>query len=325
MESLEDKTQLIKFLAEEGIKNYVCGPLGRGGLLMNLNSDDKTGDPITCFHMLVGKNDASTLTSLARGEEGRNALLTPDDIVNYNLLHLASSCGHIEVVESLLQICPQSLTKKNGDGNYPIHISAMKGHKDIFTSLLRHGREQNFGGDEGLGGLFVKRSCKENCAQLTALDCWIIQSFQEWTELAPSMRQSLAGFPLLQTTIRTAHFLAIRRALKSLTATFDCANTRDSLGRLPLHVAAEHGLKWCDVKEILHSNPHAIEESDRVTNLPPFALAAAANLHTKDLTCIFVLLRRNPEPLISTRRAYQSTSRRKRSSSSRRRKRRRCM
>ncbi len=312
MESLEDKTQLIKFLAEEGIKHSICGPNGRGGLLMNLNSDDKTQDPITCFHMLVGKNDASALASLARVDKG-TPLLTPDDIVNYNLLHLASSCGFIKVVECLLNICPHSLIQKNGDGNYPIHISAMKGHKDIFTLLMQRGIEQNFGGREGLGGLFVRRSCRENCAQLTALDCWIIQSFQEWTKFAPSIKHLLQDFPLIQTTIRTAHFLAMRRAIKSLIESFDCARTRDGRGKLPLHVAAAHGLKWGDgFKEILESNPHAVEERDNMTNLPPFALAAAASEHTKDLTCIFVLLRQNPEPVIDVCRTYKSTSRRRR-------------
>lgn len=297
MYSSEDRTQLIQLLAAEGMKNDVCGPSGRGGLLLNLNEDqDIVNDPVTCFHMLVGKNDVSTLKALAEMEP---PLLRPEDVVQYNLLHLASSCGHIEVVKCLLRTNPHSLAFKNFDGNYPIHISAMKGHTEVFKLLLQRGRSLNFGGEEGFGGLFVKRSCKDNRAKLTALDSWIIQSPREWDRIAPSLRQTFVGFPLLQRTICSSHFLSRRFAIKSLILHFDCTTTRDHEDKLPLHVAAERGLKWTEgLKEILESNLSALKENDRQTNLPPFILAATANnSYTQDLSSIFELLRHNPESI----------------------------
>ena len=51
--------------------------------------------------------------------------------------------------------------------------------------------------------------------------------------------------------------------------------TRDHQDRLPLHVAANIGLKWEDgMGDILHCHGEAIIEHDPVTSLTPLVLAA---------------------------------------------------
>jgi hypothetical protein len=67
--------------------------------------------------------------------------------------------------------------------------------------------------------------------------------------------------------------------------------------RLPLHLACEHALAWGrGLHSIVKANVLAMDEHDPVTNLPPFALAAA---NAKcDLGSIYMLLRYNPSAII---------------------------
>lgn len=74
---------------------------------------------------------------------------------------------------------------------------------------------------------------------------------------------------------------------------------RDAADRLPLHSAAESGLKWnCGLQSILECNPAALVETDKKTGgLHPFMLAAyepKCSGETSDLITVFKLLRMNP-------------------------------
>ncbi len=74
----------------------------------------------------------------------------------------------------------------------------------------------------------------------------------------------------------------------------ECLSVKDSRGRLPIHIASENGMAWCDgMHSLVKANLPVIKTPDEVTGLFPFALAAAGD--SKDLQSIFELLRRFPE------------------------------
>jgi len=76
---------------------------------------------------------------------------------------------------------------------------------------------------------------------------------------------------------------------------------RDEKKRLPIHYACELGLSFHGgLEDIVKSNSSALEDTDEVTGLLPFMLAAAA--FTSAHTCvIYQLLRRNPNQIQTLR------------------------
>jgi len=67
----------------------------------------------------------------------------------------------------------------------------------------------------------------------------------------------------------------------------------DDQGRLPMHIAAHSGLKWCEgLEEILKSNYSALEQRDGYTGLLPFQLAAVRSEF--DPTIVYQLLKQRP-------------------------------
>lgn len=72
-------------------------------------------------------------------------------------------------------------------------------------------------------------------------------------------------------------------------------------GRLPLHLACDNGLRWSHGLDLIH-NAHqsALGDTDKVTGLKPFALAAASFKRDHvdyDLNTVFELLHRDPTAL----------------------------
>lgn len=69
-----------------------------------------------------------------------------------------------------------------------------------------------------------------------------------------------------------------------------CVNDQ---GRLPMHIAAHSGLKWCEgLEEILKSNYSALEQRDGFTGMLPFQLAAIGS--EPDPTIVYQLLKHRP-------------------------------
>lgn len=308
----DDRTDLIKLFSTEGINRNVCGPNGRGGLMMHLNDGgDATSiqNRITCFHMLVGKNDVKTLKALASMDP---PLLHPEDVWQLDLISLACCRGYLDVVKCLIELSPESLTKKNGHGNYPIFAAAMKGHEEIFHYILQKGREyQSFGtDDESMGGLFVCRTYNDfpSDAMFTPLDCWVLHKTTKREIFAPKLKKMLHGFPLLQQAMKTSMRYVMKDVLERLLMHFDCGNIKDKNEKYPLHIAVEMGLPWaCGMKSIFQSNRIGLRVVDKITNLPLFALSAArTETLTKgpwgenDLSSIFELLRSNPEAMLNS-------------------------
>ena len=75
----------------------------------------------------------------------------------------------------------------------------------------------------------------------------------------------------------------------------------DKRGRLPIHIAAECGIKWDEeMKDIVDANLFGASEVDALTGLYPFLLAASctgkndSNGNGCDLTSIYQLAKCNP-------------------------------
>ena len=83
----------------------------------------------------------------------------------------------------------------------------------------------------------------------------------------------------------------------------ECATIRDGAGRLPLHIAAELGLRWDDgLCDIINAHYRGLEEPHSVSGLYPFVLAAQAGPGDKDLTTLYRLIRERPRLLIKAKR-----------------------
>jgi len=73
------------------------------------------------------------------------------------------------------------------------------------------------------------------------------------------------------------------------------ARTRGVNSRLPLFTAAARSLKWSYTKQIFTENMPAVYESDELTGLPLFMLAATGP--TSDIESIYSLLKENPSAM----------------------------
>ena len=87
---------------------------------------------------------------------------------------------------------------------------------------------------------------------------------------------------------------------------------KDSSGRLPLHLAIQNGIAWCDgIELLLEKHPDSISSIDPVTKLYPFMLAASLidrkrDSYNESIDSIFRLLQANPSLVgIGIKESYQ--------------------
>ena len=77
-----------------------------------------------------------------------------------------------------------------------------------------------------------------------------------------------------------------------LEGSMNTASIKDGSGRLPLHVACEHGISWNKgLEKLVKANVTALDTYDPVTCLAPFALLAATG---EQLDSVYRLLRQHP-------------------------------
>merc|ERR1712038_1258204 len=104
--------------------------------------------------------------------------------------------------------------------------------------------------------------------------------------------------PILQGVIGVVNRTKLRTIIDTFRHFKPWCSVRDEEGRLPIHSAAEVGLRWNDeMKDIVDANIFAASEVDPTTGLYPFLLAACSSGKdgaTCDLTAIYQLARCNP-------------------------------
>jgi hypothetical protein len=264
--------ELIKLLVAQGGKYNVGGcDRARGGLLVR-DCFDRTP-----LNVLVGNNAIATLRKL---EQSEPPLIVPYDVVENRLFNSVHSAYHVDMVRYLLNVCPESVTAKYQyffEGGLLIQnlcgkVTDTRLVLRVMAILIEEGLRQNVGGEYGIGGLFVSSR-----NELTAADLLVEKQNQSWDVLAPVLRDIIMDVPILHGAIMTktisrsysTHILGILNYVEN------SSTIRDSSGRLPIHVAADQGLIWKYMKDILHANILAATEKDPLSGLPVFALAAA--------------------------------------------------
>jgi hypothetical protein len=113
-------------------------------------------------------------------------------------------------------------------------------------------------------------------------DDWVFLIFNHFEQNVPQFL-----FEIAQTSSRA--FKSLLFLCRPL-----CIRSKDRSGRLLLHHATIHGLKWDHgCKAVLKENTLAVKEQDGTTGLFPFMLAGAGA--STDLSTIYSLLREYPE------------------------------
>jgi len=91
------------------------------------------------IHDAAQQGDLAQVTALL---EGNRQLVSSKDIDGNTPLHLAVMGGHKEV-EALLLAREAGVNAKNNTGDTPLHLAARMGYKDIAVFLLNRGADVN--------------------------------------------------------------------------------------------------------------------------------------------------------------------------------------
>ncbi len=275
---------LINLLVEEGLNYNVGGSDARGGLLVKDNFNH------TPLNFLVSKNAIQTLRQLQNHDPPN---LYPRDVIECQLFSNVHSTFHADMVRFLVRLCPESVSQVFDifDGNFLINymcitVADCRFLLRVIPILVEEGIRQELGGEYGIGGLFVVQ------AGLSCIDLLIDRRRQSWDVLAPIIHNSIGDAPILHGAI-LAHSISISYSthIQSICQYFEnSAQIRDSKGRLPIHLAAEQGLRWKEdnMEDIVKANLPAVKEKDPLSGLPVYALAAVGE--DSSLSTVYELL-----------------------------------
>lgn len=266
--------QLIKLLIEEGLKQNVGGGRNvRGGLVL------KDSYERTPLNALVSNNAINTLRYFQQTDP---PLFIPSDVIDSQLFNSVYSNFHTDMVRYLIRFNPTCLAQVHDafDGNTLINYMCIRLADTgfllrVIPIFIEEGIRQQVGGEYGIGGLFVEH------LGLTAADLLVDRRGLSWNVFTPIIQGAIGNAPILHGAIiarkvsisYTNHIRAICNNIGN------AASRRDSKGRLPIHIAAEKGLRWKDdmMEDIVKTNFNAVRERDPVTGLPIYALAAASD------------------------------------------------
>lgn len=265
----------------------------RGGLLVQSMDKQRTG---LCL-LVVGDDKTDILHYLVHRKP--TPLLTPYDVIQFNLLHRAASdpfhyVDRYPTLNFLIRLSPRALMCRNENGDVPIlflckqpgysydilHLLFLKGFQ---MEELMEGREEEEEEEDGLqldqyedyslkAGFMLEHAYNNSDALFsTCLQKDILPLLTSIGRTDVPILQSLIGIVTIPDILNS-----ILTTLPHLGA---WCHVKDSKGRLPLHVAAQVGWKWDGrMDKVVGENIHATGEVDPITGLFPFLLAAAGSL-----------------------------------------------
>ncbi len=218
-------------------------------------------------------------------------LFEKKDIIDLRMIHSASSTpGLTRAFHFLLNLCPESLCKRDFCNRLPIEFHARFDDREGFHALLKAGiqyypRKLGFlldkNPDTNKTPIEVAMSDEPRHLQLSPGN--IFKMIHD--AIPPS-----ENYPILHDVIRLSpKFFSLFWMHYP-----DAIYLRDKKGRLPLHVALKTTAKWSLplVSLIAVNNPIDRHEKDPVNGLYPFMSAASGR--SNDLNVIYYLLRRDP-------------------------------
>jgi ankyrin repeat protein len=269
----ETSSIYVPLLVEAGIKHGVGGRQGRGGLLV------KGSKKLYALGILARQGNIEVFKKL---EQISPSIFNEDDVLKYELVHLAAFQKEINMVKFLSEYNPSVLyTKTSKGGCLPIHFSQSLG---MVSLLLERAIEAN-PCDDTIGGLFAK-----NDDGKMPIDHILSQHNKEnvWNCISEALSKH-KDVPILHQVIRNAP-LYVDKIIENFPHS---CYLRDWKGRLPVHVALETGMKWSvSLISIIHANSSHLGDIDPVTGFYPFVLAACEP--SSDLRTINHLLHLHP-------------------------------
>jgi hypothetical protein len=273
------RSEIIKLIIEEGIRHDICNDIGvdygncndngngngnengsRGGLLVR--SKDRNRSAL-CL-LVVGDDKTDILQYLV--SRSPTPLLSSQDVIDYQLLHTAAGDpflfkDRVHTLRFLIDLCPTSFKYRNDAGDLPIHhLCKQPGYS---TEML-----QMFLNEGVANGVYLEKDGKGRP---------LLQCCMEEHVLPLLKSLEYDNVPILQDVIGVVSSEKLRIIIDTLEFFKPWCSVRDKERRLPLHTAAEVGLKWEEeMKDILNANVFAACEIDPKTNLYPFLLAASS-------------------------------------------------
>merc|ERR1719223_398761 len=208
-----------------------------------------------------------------------------------------SSNPSLDIVQLLVSIGGEAVvTAAEFRGRTPLHYACMSRNPslDIVQLLV------SIGGEAAVTATAVYGFTPLHCACMSDNPSFPVIEFlletggcSNWDEIASFVMRREATFqetPILHLAIATG---APPNVLRGFIDRFDSSiGVADSNGRYPLHNAIEAGLSWENgIQKIVEHVGEAgiIGNTDPVTDLFPFMLAAAGDAH--DLSSVYELLR----------------------------------
>jgi len=282
------------------------------------------------LEILVANQYISILGYLA--EENDPPLLTSDDVVKYDLFsffadgqnlyhHEGAKVHNPQMFRFLLDLDPSAVGAIFGEGRYlPIHIFTkfvadnIQDDDEFFTDLerlLMLGIEHHVGDVDGVcgfGGLFVRRTGSRT---LEAPMSTLFHHFKYgYRDSRPHHVLDSPQFVACIESLEVNNALLESAVMSEVGLCFvddilerenNIGATRNCNGRLPLHYfLCSKVLEGFALHKVIEANFSALDETDPVTGLFPFMLAASVDYNSssqgvdRGLGIIYTLFRKRP-------------------------------
>lgn len=136
-----------------------------------------TQEEMDCIIYDARNNDLESLKEIFSEYDPKLLLTTKDEFSLITPLHASAANGHLEVVEYLLSILPESDCTKwrnaqNESGNTPLHWASLNGHLAVVKALCGKGSDPFVKNEAGHDSIFqAEHNGKED------VENWFLEEF----------------------------------------------------------------------------------------------------------------------------------------------------
>lgn len=117
------------------------GKKGKGNKGQDASAPMVVDPALTKLHNFAKQNDLPAME-----EHGLTTInLQYTDQLTRVPLHLAAFGGHLQIVDRILSLCPESAALPAQDGFLPVHFATQQGHAECVRSLVRAAGKSSVG------------------------------------------------------------------------------------------------------------------------------------------------------------------------------------